>query len=145
MIKNEREYDITKALADRFAHTLAKLNESTSQNEAVHPLILKAHREGIESQLETLRDEIAEYEALRSGEQTTLELPSFAELPGALIKARIAAGLSQKELAERLGLQEQDVEHYEDTNYASADIGKINEVTEALGVSITSSLVLPKK
>jgi len=36
-----------------------------------------------------------------------LEVDSFEGFPDALVRARIAVGLSQKELGERLGLKEQ--------------------------------------
>ena len=58
-----------------------------------------------------------------------------AELPTVLIKARIAQGLSQKDLAERLGLQEQQIQRYEATDYASASLTRIREVVSALGVA----------
>jgi len=43
---------------------------------------------------------------------SVLELESLAELPEALIRARIAVGLTQKGLAGRLGLKEQQVQRY---------------------------------
>ena len=46
------------------------------------------------------------YEGLRSGKECVFVSHSFDELPEALIKACIAAGLSQKDLEKRLGLKE---------------------------------------
>ena len=63
------------------------------------------------------------------------ELSGVAELPTVLIKARIAQGLSQKDLAERLGLQEQQIQRYEATEYASASLTRIKEVVSALGAA----------
>ena len=63
------------------------------------------------------------------------ELSVVAELPSVLIKARIAQGLSQKDLAERLGLQEQQIQRYEATDYASASLTRIKEVVSALGAA----------
>ena len=76
-----------------------------------------------------------EYESLKAGKFPMDELSGVAELPTVLIKARIAQGLSQKDLAERLGLQEQQIQRYEATEYASASLTRIKEVVSALGAA----------
>ena len=73
-----------------------------------------------------------------------LEVPSFEALPLALIKARIALGLSQKELAERLGLKEQQIQRYEATEYATASLKRVKAVINALGIEVREEIVLPK-
>ena len=60
----------------------------------------------------------------------------FDELPQALIQGRIAAGLSQKELAARLGLKEQQIQRYEATDYASASLTRVCEVARSLGLKL---------
>ena len=59
-------------------------------------------------------------------------LGTVAELPATLIKARIARGLSQKDLADRIGLKEQQIQRYEATDYASASLARIKKVVSAL-------------
>ncbi len=140
MIANEREYDITKAAADEFAQALAHADE---QGVHLHPRIKQAMREGIESQLQELRDQLAEFDALRDNHIAVLELDSLAQLPEALIRARTAAGLTQKELARRLGLKEQQIQRYEATRYAGANLTRIQAVVEALGVHIHERVVMP--
>jgi transcriptional regulator with XRE-family HTH domain len=71
-----------------------------------------------------------------------LRLASLEELPQALIQARIARGLSQKELADRLGLKEQQVQRYEATNYASAKLAMLEQVMRALGLRVQIEGVL---
>jgi hypothetical protein len=68
MIDNEYQYNLAKAQASRFEQTLAQLAaqpENASQSSSIHPLLRKAERDALQSQLETLREEMAEYEALR--------------------------------------------------------------------------------
>ena len=100
----------------------------------MHPLIVKAQREALSSQIADLEEELREYESLKSGLFQLDQLKAVAELPTLLIKARIAQGLSQKELAERLGLKEQQIQRYEATDYASARLARIKEVVGALGI-----------
>jgi transcriptional regulator with XRE-family HTH domain len=49
-----------------------------------------------------------------------------------LIRARISAGLSQRELAARLGLKEQQIQRYEATNYETASLRRVLEIAAAL-------------
>jgi len=141
MIKNERHYRITKAQLIKFENALSLQDKEPEED--LHPMLIKAQRDSLQSQLDDLRAQVDEYEALRSGKRSVLELNSWEELPRALIQARIAARLSQKALAERLGLKEQQIQQYEASEYASADFERINQVIQALGVRIREDLFLP--
>ena len=134
MIKNERQYRITKAHAEKFARALEELNKSSTKRADVHPLLLKAEEDALRSQLADLEGQLQEYEALRSGEVPLPDLDSFVEMPAALIKTRIARGLSQKELAEKMAMKEQQIQRYEATEYATASLGRIKQVIQALNV-----------
>lgn len=136
MIKNERQYRITKAAADKFQQALVEDRRGGGSHPDIHPLLVKAQEDAMRSQLDDLQAELREYEALSSGHHASLALSSFAELPRALIRARIVAGLSQKELAERLGLKEQQLQRYEATEYASASVTRVGEVIRALQLEI---------
>ena len=135
MIKNERQYRITKNQADRFSQTLANFKRrSREPGEEVHPLIARAQEDALRSQLSDLDEQLREYESLKAGNFEIEDLNVVTELPATLIKARISQGLSQKDLAERLRLKEQQIQRYEATDYATASLARIIEVVEALGV-----------
>ncbi len=140
MIKNERQYRITKSQAQRFERALARIQSPPTDQDgtaqAIHPLLRKAEEDALNSQLEDLRRQLGEYEDLAKGGQETFVSHSFEDLPNALIRARIAAGLSQKDLAERLGLKEQQVQRYEATEYSSASLERVKAVIRALGVTV---------
>lgn len=143
MIKNERQYRITKSQAEKFENALASMTRS-KEDSSVHPLIRKAQVDALRSQLEDLNAQVAAYDALKTGQQVILARDSFEDLPSVLIQARIAAGLSQKELAERLHLKEQQIQRYEATEYASASLERLTEVVRALGISIRGDVFLPQ-
>ena len=106
MIKNERHYRIMKSQADKFGQALAQV-AATPDTTTLHPLIVKAQRDALASQLADLNRQLADYNSLRSGECKVLELTSFDDLPSRSNSgADSSPGLSQKELAERLGLKE---------------------------------------
>lgn len=143
MIKNERQYRITKAQIDKFVSATEQLASQSGSQQQVHPILQKAQADALQSQLAELRREIEEYEALKSGQRAILELNSLEEFPRALIKARIAAGFSQKELAERLGLKEQQIQRYEDTEYTSASLARLRDVSQVLGIKLREDVFLP--
>ncbi len=138
MIRNEREYRITKAQAERFRQTLAEFG--AEKDVAVHPRLRQAQADALRSQLSDLQTELRQYERLRSGGRRVLRAQSLDELARALIQARLALGLSQRDLAGRLGLKEQQIQRYEATEYASASLRRINEVVHALGVDLTAEM-----
>ena len=142
MIKNERQYRITKAQAERFEHAIREL-ESAPANQRVHPKLQKAQTDALRSQLSDLRAELEEYESLRSGRRRVLELNSFEDLPRAMIQARIASGMSQEDLAQRLGVKPQQIQRYEATDYTAASLARVSEIVQALGIQVREDVLLP--
>ena len=141
MIKNQRQYRITKAQAAKFADALSEV----LSREGVDPLLAELEANALRSQMNELQQELEVYEALRSGNCGVISVDSFDELPQALVQSRIAMGLSQKELAERLGMKEQQLQRYESTDYRSASMARLREIVEALGVTVRGEVFLAPK
>jgi transcriptional regulator with XRE-family HTH domain len=142
MIKNERQYRITKAQVQEFEQALSQALESAEGKQPENSLLWQAQVSALESQLDDLQEEVREYENLISSSvdgPNVLELDSLEALPLALIKARIATKLSQKDLAERLGLKEQQIQRYEATEYASASFSRVMEICHALSITLKPS------
>jgi ribosome-binding protein aMBF1 (putative translation factor) len=134
MIKNERQYRITKAHAEKFVKAIREMTRSPQRGE--HPVLRKAQIDALKSQLEDLQRELKEYETLRSGKRKVVTLDSLEELPKTLIQARIAAGLSQEELAAKLGLKPQQIQRYEATEYQAASFERVQEIMRVLEVKL---------
>lgn len=132
MIKNERQYRITKAQAAKFEAALESLDTQTTGKGGKQPRLVRLEREGLQSQLASLREELREYEGLRAGEIPPPDLSHITAIPSDLVRARIASGLTQKELAERLGMVEQQIQRYEATDYASVSSARILEIVTVL-------------
>lgn len=141
MIKNERQYRITKAQAEKFATAVS----AAKAREDIQPALRDLEIRALQSQIEIFESELSEYDQLKSGEQSVLVVERFDELPRALIKARIAAHMTQKDLAERLGLKPQQIQQYEATEYASASMTRIQEVIAALGITVRNQVSLPNR
>ena len=142
MITNERQYKITRKKAVGFARAIEQFDTMSQARTDVHPRLLRAEREALKSQLTDLRSELDEYEQLKSAAISAISVASFDELANGLIKARIAAGLSQRALAQRLSLKEQQIQRYEAERYASASFRRLCEVAHALGVRVESEMLL---
>ena len=133
MIKNEKQYRITKAQARRFEEALAELARQ-ERPANIAPRLWGAQREAAKSQLHDLREQVEAYESLQFGRSKDLMLEAVEDLPKTLIRARIAAGMTQEGLALRLGLKPQQVQRYEATEYESASFARILKVVHALGL-----------
>lgn len=141
MIKNERQYRITRARIDEFRKTLERL-EAAARTSTRHPRLRQAEIDATRSQVETMEQEVHAYDELKSGTRTVLAYASLEDLPRALIEARIARGLTQEQLAERLGLDRQKISDYEKTDYQSTSFSRMLEVARALDITVREEVRL---
>lgn len=136
MIYSDRQYQISRAELNKLQAALASsLRSGDGEQEWLHKIEIDALR----SQIAELEAEIAEYDLLRLGKVSFSETCSLSELPRVLVEARIARGLTQTDLAERLNMKPQQVQRYEATNYMSASLARLIEVASALEVKISES------
>ena len=70
MIKNERQYRITKSQALKFERAIAGV--SANPNRELHPALRKAQLDGLKSQLGDLTRELRDYELLQSGKRRSI-------------------------------------------------------------------------
>jgi DNA-binding XRE family transcriptional regulator/uncharacterized small protein (DUF1192 family) len=135
VITNERQYRITNSEARKFEQAIAAAH-GREPSPDVDPRIHQAMIDSLESELAVLREQLERYEALKAGKVTSRTAQSLRELPIVLIEGRIVAGLTQRELAKRLGVPEQQVQRYEATLYAGASLQRLQEVADTLGLEI---------
>ena len=131
VIKNEHQYRVTKAQLTRLEKAFEGA-ESAKTN--LQPRLHTAAITGLEAYIAELRQEISEYDSLK--QQDTIAVTSFEELPLLLIKARIARGLTQKQLADKLDLKEQQIQRYESENYRRVSLGRLLNIAAALGMKL---------
>lgn len=139
MIANERQYRIARAELRRFEGAV-EAHHASEPSEGVDPRIHEAMGASLRSEADELRDQIKHYEDLRDGRVNKREIEGLRDLPTALIEARIAAGLTQKTLAERLGLQEQQVQRWEASLYSGVGVERLQEVADAMGMGVRETV-----
>jgi DNA-binding Xre family transcriptional regulator len=140
MITNERQYLITQAQAAKFREALA-----AAPAEGLHPKAQKAMLDGARSQLAELEEQLAEYDALRTGKVVSFKMDSITGIGDALVKARIIRKLTHKALAERMDLAEQQIQRYEATRYAGVSIERLQAVADALNLRVNEVFTLEKE
>jgi ribosome-binding protein aMBF1 (putative translation factor) len=139
VITNERQYRIATSELRRFEEAIDAQREG-APSEGVDPRIHEAMGASLQSEAEELRAQIQRYEDLRDGRVDHRELESLRDLPAALIEARIAAGLTQRALAERLALQEQQIQRWEASLYSGVGVDRLQEVADALGMHVRETV-----
>jgi HTH-type transcriptional regulator / antitoxin HipB len=138
MIQNERQYRITQTKLREFEQDLASLNPP---DPSLHPRQVVGWTNSYNLTIRQLKQELADYEQLKSGHIMTFVLGSLNDLPTTLIKARIAAGMTQKELADKIGVREQQIQRYEANHYNSASFDRLRSIASALNIEITQAVM----
>lgn len=135
MIFSDRQYTVSKEQLEKLRAALIRVRADASKHERLQKIEVNA----LESQISDIDRELADYDLLKSGSVDFSETYSLADLPGILIQARIAQGLSQTDLAEQLGMKAQQIQRYEATQYMSASLARLIEVADALKVRVSQS------
>jgi DNA-binding XRE family transcriptional regulator len=136
MILNEHQYITTTVKVHEFEKAIANLESKEDSPDPNQNLRKQVHLDALNSQLEERQEEIAEYEALKTGDIKGVTINSFEEWPEVLIKARIAKGWSQEQFANILEVHPQQIQRDESTRYAGSSLRKIIAVQKALGITV---------
>ncbi len=88
----------------------------------------------MEQQIGVVRDQLDEHDALRGG--AVVRTFPLADLGAALVRLRIACGLTQRDLARALGVDESSVSRGERRQYAGLGIERAGRILEALGLDV---------
>ena len=140
MIRNENEYrEAVRRLEEekqRLAEHRKRLSEAGLSSAEVKRTI-----DPLRSFHEQLAEEVASYERLRRGEVgEVLNLHGLGQM---LVALRIAAGMTQRELAERLGTHESQVSRDERNEYHGITVERASRILDALRVQMKSSVDEP--
>ncbi len=141
MIKNERQYNVTKTQLENFKESLDK---AISSKKSVPAIIKTAMIDGIKFQIKELETELANYEDLKNNSKNIV-IHDLSELPTLLIKVRIAKNLTQEELANLLGMKYQQIQRYESQNYGSISMDKLLKIIKKLGMTLKQDIQVELK
>ncbi|MBV9660237.1 MAG: helix-turn-helix domain-containing protein [Acidimicrobiales bacterium] len=129
MIKNDRQLTITQ-------QKMRRALESAESVEEVDATTAQSLREFASE----LLGQIDEYLEVRDGNRHDFPLYSVDDLAASLIKARIARRLTQKQLAETIGVSEQNVQRDEDGGYQRAALSRLADIADVLEYRLVGAL-----
>ncbi|WP_449229765.1 helix-turn-helix transcriptional regulator, partial [Azospirillum doebereinerae] len=120
---------------------IAELDHALSSEQVLKSIVSGFPQEVIDGVLRSLTTERRElarfllaYQNAKSGSFDLIKERAGND-PGAfLIVARIIRGLSQKELARKLGLREQSIQRWEAERYRSISLSNYQKIAQTLGV-----------
>ncbi len=142
MIRNETEYkEATKRLAEereRLEQQEAKLKEMK-----LKPDEIKRAMDPMRSFHLQLAEEVASYERLKRGEFD--EIRNLQGIGNLLVGLRIARGISQRELAARLGIHESQISRDEHNEYHNVTLERAARILAALEVEVRTTVELSDK
>jgi ribosome-binding protein aMBF1 (putative translation factor) len=127
MIRNEREYKISRAALQKFEKAIAHIAK-LRQTSKIEPWKLELQKNATLSMMDDLRIQLREFEKLKAGKFKLSIFDNLESIPTNLIKARISLGWTQKDLARRIGTTEQQIQKYEASNYKTASFQKVTEI-----------------
>jgi len=142
MIRNENEY---QEAARRLGEEQERLAEHRKRLEemGLDAAEVKRALDPLRSFHEQLSEEVESYERLKRGEMG--ELRNLHGLGATLVALRIALGLTQRELAERLGVHESQVSRDERNEYHAITVERASRILDAFSVDLRSEFEKPIK
>jgi len=133
-IKNLHQRKITAARHAEFVTELANLEAAGNDGDVGRRLAIAQTR----SYIQQFKTELADFDALA----TTSEIPieDLDHLGEALIQARVASGLTQAQLAQRVGLKTAAITRYEANDYRSANLTRLAQIANAVDFNLNAAL-----
>jgi len=137
MIRNDAEHRkaVDRIVAER---KRIELLREELLSEGLNPEEVKRAVDPVESFHLQLVEEVDAYERLKRGDFG--ELINLHGMGRLLISLRIFRGLSQRELATRLGVHESQISRDERNEYHGITVGRAEKILEALGVKVSSTV-----
>ncbi|BCM88664.1 hypothetical protein IAD21_00505 [Abditibacteriota bacterium] len=143
ILQNERQYEFTKSQLEKLEAAYQEAKDRRDEQGDVADIGKNAQLNSLMFLMDDLRAQMADYEKLRAGQVKSLTLDEvLVELPAMLVRARIARGLTHKQLAQALGTSEQQVQKDEAGGYSKASLEKLRRVSDELGVLLSGKAKL---
>jgi ribosome-binding protein aMBF1 (putative translation factor) len=130
MLKNEKQYNSAKAKLQKWLKTQEQLRHGVSACDK--EWLIAEQSFGVEQEIKQLQAELQEYEDTLTGKKELPDPSLIGQIPYLLISWRIARNWTQRDLAERLKMHENQIQKYESENYACASFQTISRIAEVL-------------
>ncbi|WP_051630967.1 ImmA/IrrE family metallo-endopeptidase [Pseudooceanicola nanhaiensis] len=141
IILNEKEAREARARISRLSEALHSELAMEPVVAGLPPEVVSQVSRMMKAERERLTQAVEAYEVAKETQKPTALKALVNQEPGLmLIVARIANGYSQKDLAWRLGVKEQQVQRWEAERYGQISLKNYNRVAALLGVRLTADM-----
>lgn len=138
---NEKEAREARARISRLSEALHSEHAMEPVVAGLPPEVVSQVSRMMKAERERLTQAVEAYEVAKETQKPTALKALVNQEPGLmLIVARIAKGYSQKDLAWRLGVKEQQVQRWEAERYGQISLKNYNRVAALLGVRLTADM-----
>jgi DNA-binding XRE family transcriptional regulator len=134
MIKTQREYEHAQRTLEQWRASGEKLRTSI-EAAGLSPEHVETCMAPHLTMQDQMQGELDWYDNAPKG--TIRSLPALARIGLSLIALRIANGLTQRQLAERLGVNEAQVSKDEKNEYHGISVDRAQRIIDAMGGSVT--------
>lgn len=137
MIRNEREFNKAVASIAKFEAQLAAAQEKYSGN----PMMLDLMTSQLQRHLQEIQEDMAEYSSAKAGNLSPIFMAfnprsRKLEVGRALNRIRLAKGISQEDLAQRIGTHQPSIARWEDPAYEAYRLAELRRVASELGCDL---------
>ena len=141
LILNERDARQARVTLGRVHETLSANSAIQSARAGLSSTLVERHRKAVAAIESDLTKALANYDQAKAGDFGPLVRDREHEPGMVLIVARIARGLSQADLADRLGLREQQIQRYEAERYRTISLSNYRRIATSLGVRLAATII----
>ena len=139
LILSDRELTLVKSDLQAVDEALLPANAFDLATSGISVAVIEKHADMLKRRRQNLSAAIEAYESLKS--QNTGLVDEWKNEPGVvLVLARIFRGLSQRQLAQKLGMREQQIQRYEADRYRSISLSNFKRICLSLGVELSAEL-----
>lgn len=140
LITNDREARDAKDIIAAIDVALTSEENFKKIADGLPITLVNGYRRALLTQRQDVLATLTAFEKSKEGDSTDLIKRAGADIGALLIAARVSKKLSQKDLARRAGLKEQQVQRYEADRYRSINLTGLRRIAQALGVILRASI-----
>jgi HTH-type transcriptional regulator / antitoxin HigA len=137
-ILNHRDYRLAKAREFRLEKAIESAMSIQQLTTNLSNDAISARKSALQGEYEKVRAEIDAYEKLQNAKHAFANDAETRELGLLPILGRIRRRLSQRQLAEALGVKEQQIQRYESERYAGISLKRFEEILGLLAIEVSA-------
>lgn len=143
IISTDRQARDLELEIEQLSHALSSEQTLKSVIDGLPDLAIEGIRRSLTTEKRELLKKLEAYRRAQDGDAELLKEQAGDDLGDLLIAARLAQNWKQKDLARKLGLQEQAIQRWESERYRSINLANYMKVARALSLNFSGKFLSP--